>query len=86
MGSCTDCRFSEPVLDEHDGEPFLQCRRYPPSIGETADGEIVVEFPAVTGETWCGEHSAKDDHSAETTLRAAARRLVRRLRGDTLRA
>lgn len=85
MPSCTDCRFAEPVLDEDNGNPFLQCRRYPPSMEETNDGELTVQFPSVLGADWCGEFRSKPgDAPPATTLSAVARRLVRRLRGDTL--
>lgn len=53
--TCANCAFADPRMEE--GEPVLQCRRYPPAV-LVYDGEAVKVFPGVEESDWCGEWRA----------------------------
>lgn len=57
--SCTSCVFADPQIGD-EGEPFLNCRRFPPSFFafDPGDGEAVQAWPQVSETDWCGEHEA----------------------------
>lgn len=53
--SCLTCRHAEPVtLDEL----VTECRRYPPTILITPDGDTLMGYPQVTEGDYCGEWAA----------------------------
>jgi hypothetical protein len=54
--ACGTCRFAEPTVDAEDG-PYLQCRRYPPTVVGTDDNARAgVVVPLVDATDWCGEY------------------------------
>lgn len=53
--SCVSCRHANPVAEGSDGEPFVECRRFPPVI-VVVDGDLVRLFPTVDADDWCSEH------------------------------
>lgn len=56
---CATCRFTEVrVLD--DGDPALDCRRYPPQVIFCSDkNEPVTIWPQIEAGEWCGEWKAR---------------------------
>lgn len=56
--TCGTCAFAAPCVD--DGEPYVQCRRFPPTV-IVVDGETACGFPTVTEEDWCGEWMSEDE-------------------------
>lgn len=54
--SCSTCRFAEPAIMEGDGQPVVQCRRYPPAP-VVVDDVVMQFYPQVEEGDWCGEHA-----------------------------
>ena len=57
--SCLSCQFMEMTVDDHDGEPFMQCRRLPPLVAPL-DDDLITLFPVVDDQMWCGEFVSRD--------------------------
>lgn len=51
--SCLTCRHAEPV---HLDTLVIECRRYPPTILITTDGDTLMAYPQVTEGDWCAEY------------------------------
>lgn len=64
--SCSDCRYAH-VTFQDDGDPGMECRRYPPTFFVILD-EPVQAFPTIDSEMWCGEHTRPAPQRVEPPL------------------
>lgn len=65
---CGDCRFfvrcemvTHLPYETYAGPaPVGQCRRYPPSLSNDPETEIVGKWPCIDEDNWCGEHEPRE--------------------------
>jgi len=57
--SCATCRYREYAVMEIDGQPVIECHRYPPLTVNDGEG-LTRLFPQVNESDWCGEFQPGD--------------------------
>lgn len=55
--SCLTCRWADYRIGD-EGITFIECRRFPPAPVQY-EGDVMVVWPQVTAEDYCGEWEKK---------------------------
>lgn len=71
MRRCAECQFASPKIMENTGAgdgrsiPVLECHRFPPPLVAHGAGDVLLVWPQVEADDWCGEFSSDPDPVVE---------------------